>query len=166
MTSAQNPIATIASTLKTLGIVPADFDLAGIDDEYALMDALRRHTKASQVKSFGEGIGEEDDADEDYVAFLQRFAKASGGAIAYEGIASEMDGDTVILRFQSGGQDQRWSFEQEGDRLSEEFLDQVIEHSRSCESGEFINLNDENSILIGFVPKDVAKLLYAHGIIV
>lgn len=165
MTSAQNPIATIAATLKTLNIVPAEFDVAAITDEYALMAALRQHTKGAQVRSYGEDIGADDDADEDYVALLKRFAKASGGAIAYEGITSEMDGDTVILRFQSGGEDLRWSFEQEGDSLSEEFLDLVIAHSRSCDAGEFIDLQDEDSILTGFVPHELAKLLYAHDII-
>lgn len=165
MTATQNPIAAIALALKTHGILPADFNLATIENEYALMDALRKHTKTAQVKSFGEGIGDDNEADEDYVVFLQRFSEASGGAIAYDSITSEMDADTVILRFQSGGQDHRWSFEQEGDRLSEDFLDQVIEHSQSCEAGEFINLQDENSILIGFVPKAIAKLLYEHDLI-
>ena len=52
MTQSQNPVAVIASAMKTHGIVPADFDIASIEDEYALMAALRQHTKAAQVKLF------------------------------------------------------------------------------------------------------------------
>lgn len=165
MTQSQNPINAIALAMKTLGILPAGFDVAAIEDEYALMQALRQHTKASQFKSFGEGIGDDNDADEDYVACLRRFSKASGGAITYDNIESGMDGDTVTLRFKSAGVDCRWSFGQESDSLSEEFLDLVIGHSKSCAAGEFINLHDENSLLIGFVPKELAKMLYEHGII-
>src|SRR5256885_16666793 len=72
----RSPVAVIASAMKTHGIVPADFDIASIEDEYALMAALRQHTKAAQVKLFDGGIGEDNDADEDYVALLKRFAKA------------------------------------------------------------------------------------------
>lgn len=165
MTQSQNPVAVIASAMKTHGIVPADFDIASIEDEYALMAALRQHTKAAQVKLFDGGIGEDNGADEDYVALLKRFAKACGGAIGYEGIESGMEGDTVTLRFQSGGQEHSWSFEQDGDRVSEEFLDFIIDHSKSCTAGEFINLLDENSLLTGFVPKDISRLLYEHDIV-
>lgn len=165
MAQKTDPIATIMLTLKTTGIVPADFDVAGIEDEYALMAALRQHTKGAQVRLMGEDIGADDDACEDYVAFLKRFAKASGGAIAYEGLASEMDGDTVHLRFQSAGQVVHWSFEQESDHLSEEFLDHVIAHSKACETGEFIDLQHEDLCVMAFVPKEVARLLYAHEII-
>lgn len=165
MTQSQNPVAVIASALKTHGIVPADFDIASIEDEYALMQALRQHTKAAQVKLFGDGIGEDNEADEDYAALLKRFGKASGGAISYEGIESAMDGDTVTLRFQSGGKEHSWSFEQEGYRVSEEFLDFIIDHSKSCATGEFVNLLDENSLLTGFVPKDISRLLYEHEIV-
>src|SRR5256885_9677261 len=35
------------------------------------------------------------------------------------------------------------------DRVSEEFLDFIIDHSKSCTAGEFINLLDENSLLTG-----------------
>lgn len=76
-----------------------------------------------------------------------------------------MEGDTVTLRFQSGGQEHSWSFEQDGDRVSEEFLDFIIDHSKSCTAGEFINLLDENSLLTGFVPKDISRLLYEHDIV-
>lgn len=165
MTQSHNPVNAIASTMKTLGILPAGFDVAAIEDEYALMEALRQHTKASQFKSFGEGIGDDNDADEDYVACLKRFSKVSGGAITYDNMESGMDGDTITLRFKSAGLDCSWSFGQESDRLSEEFLDLVIEHSKSCAAGEFINLNDENSLLIGFVPKKLATVLYEHDII-
>lgn len=165
MNASAHPITPIARALKAAGILPADFDIATIEDEYALLAALRQHTKASQVRLMGEDIGADDDACEDYAAFLKRFAKASGGAIAYDGLVSEMDGDTVHLRFRSGGQAVHWSFEQEGDGLSEEFLDLVTAHSKACEAGEFIDLQHEDLCVMAFVPKEVARLLYAHEII-
>ena|SRR6218665_2507075 len=165
MTSPRNPVVTIAEKLKALKIFPEGLDADAIEDEHALMQALREHTRGAQLKFYGEDVGTDNGADEDYVAMLRRFGKASGGAIAYDKLQSGMEGDTVNISFESEGRPVTWSFEQESDSMSEEFLQLVMDHSKTCSAGEFINLLDDNSLMVGYVPREIAQLLYAHDVI-
>ncbi|SEL82924.1 hypothetical protein SAMN05216214_1281 [Atopomonas hussainii] len=165
MDNTNNPILVIAEKLKENKIFPSDFSPENIQDEYSLMKAIREHTKNTQVKFYDEDIGTENDADEDYVAIMRMFSKASGGTIIYEIIDSSTIKDNVKIKFKHNNKEYSWEFQQESDSLSEEFLYLVMEHSKECEAGEFINLMDDDTIMIGFVPKEISSLLYQNEFI-
>jgi hypothetical protein len=159
------PILAIIDSLNKYSIIPPETNTHDIGDEYALMDLIRKNTKSSRVKLTGGDIGTDDDAGEDYLALMKRFSKITNGDISYENMSSTTVNDQVNLHFTYDAKPYAWSFEQSSDSIASEFLDLMIGHSKNYPKGEFINLMDEDSIMIGYLPKDVVALLYAHDIV-
>jgi hypothetical protein len=165
MSKSKNPVQLIAENLKANKIISSELNTNSISDEYALMALIRENTKKSQVKLYDQEIGTDNDADADYVTIMQKFSKVTNGAITYEAITSSTTGNNVKINFSYNQKTYSWSFEQESSSISEEFLTLLINHSKNCATGEFINLMDENSIMIGFLPKETVSLLYQNNII-
>ncbi|AMC34306.1 hypothetical protein [Janthinobacterium sp. B9-8] len=165
MSKSKNPVQLIAENLKTHKIIRSELNTNSITDEYALMKLIRENTKKSQVKLYDQEIGTDNDADADYIVIMQKFSKVTNGAITYEAITSRTSENNVKINFTYNQKEYSWSFEQESSNISEEFLTLLMNHSKNCETGEFINLMDENSIMIGFLPKETVSLLYQNNII-
>lgn len=171
MTTPQAHQLEILAKLKALNIVPASTEASEVADDDALLQLIRHHiSPSSRLTLYDEEIGTDNDAGEDYVALMKRFSRISGGHLVYENASSTTEGDDdggyqVKIDFTWNAKPYAWAFGHDSDRISEDFLDAVIAHSRECPAGEFIDLMADEAMMIAFVPRDLAALLHQHELV-
>ncbi|WP_077343613.1 hypothetical protein [Pseudocolwellia agarivorans] len=150
----------IVDILKDLSIMPKKAKSEPMNDVYDAIYLLKEHLAEDLVaEMWPEDIGTDNDADEDYVNYMNAFSNFTKGKMAFDDISSKLNGNNVEITFKSNSKEYKWTFEQHSDSFSTEFVDLLFEHSKISGDSQFIDLKSEDMFEFAYVPKQVAEFI-------
>ena len=153
-----------AELLAKYKIIPPHKKPKKAKDIYEALYELKKHLDESlRMEFWGENIGTDRDANEDYERILKRFHKLSKGELELKNLTSSMAGDTVEINFTDNGKQYNWKFEHYSDHIDEEFLDFIFEYSNSKTTNQLMNLKNEDIFEVAYLPKEILDFFKKHG---
>ena len=92
--------------------------------------------------------------DDDHAALVEEFAAATNERWSVEDCTSSHDDETGewLVSFKDNGEDKTWRFSQQGDQLSETFLQQLINYTQSRSAYTVTVLDNEETIDLVCLP--------------
>lgn len=121
--------------------------------------------KEFNIGLWAEDVGVDGPAGEDYEKLIKFFVNGSNNDFNFEKIRSKTEDEDITLTFIYKGKEESIEFEHYSDHLSTEFLDAMIEYSKTNGEGQFINLQNENYPQIGYLPNYAADFLYQNDLV-
>jgi HEPN domain-containing protein len=164
MKLAKQSAEEFVSLLIKYKIIQSHKEIGEIQDIYDALYELKNHlNKSLSMTIWGENIGTDLDANEDYEKILRRFRKLSKGELEFKDLTSSMTGDTVEINFTDNNKQYCWKFEHYSDHIAEEFLDFIFEYSNSKSVNQLMDLKNEDIFEVAYLPKEILDFFKKHG---